>query len=93
MAPPLSRPSWRVRRAIIVGTLIFCALEILYLTIWGQDTDLAETIANGLILLAGSVIAAYVFGATWDDKNFMALSRGGRRPRADAPAATEGERE
>jgi hypothetical protein len=92
MAVPFPRPSWRIRRTIIVSTLIFCAVEILYLTIWGQSTDLAETIANGLILLAGSVIAAYVFGATWDDKNFMALSRGGRR-RREAGAETEGEAE
>lgn len=90
MATPVPRPSWRIRRTIIVSTLIFCAVEILYLTIWGQSTDLAETIANGLILLAGSVIAAYVFGATWDDKNVMALSRRGRHSHE---AGAEGEAE
>ena len=90
MAAQFPRPSWRIRRTIIVSTLIFCAVEILYLTIWGQSTDLAASIANGLILLAGSVIAAYVFGATWDDKNVMALSRRGRRPR-DLDAGPEAE--
>ncbi|WP_018183972.1 hypothetical protein [Kaistia granuli] len=90
MADTFPKPSWRVRRAIIIGTLIFCAGEILYLTVWGQDTDLAETIANGLILLAASVIGAYVFGAVWDDRNVMAMSWAGRRRRgvdnADEPA-------
>jgi hypothetical protein len=81
MAELFPKPSWRVRRAIIIGTLIFCAGEILYLTVWGQDTDLAETIANGLILLAASVIGAYVFGAVWDDRNVMAMGRAGRRRR------------
>jgi len=78
MAEPFPKPSWRVRRAIIIGTLIFCAAEIVYLTIWGKDTNLAETIANGIIILAGSVIGAYVFGAVWDDRNVMAMSRAGR---------------
>lgn len=91
-AASFPRPSWRIRRTIIVSTLIFCAVEILYLTIWGESTDLAETIANGLILLAGSVIAAYVFGATWDDKNVMALNRRGRR-QSDGGAGADGEAE
>jgi quinol-cytochrome oxidoreductase complex cytochrome b subunit len=83
MAEALQRPSWRIRRTIIVATLIFCAAEIIYLTIWGKDTDLSSTIANGLIILAGSVIGAYVFGAVWDDRNIMAMSRGRRPASAD----------
>jgi quinol-cytochrome oxidoreductase complex cytochrome b subunit len=85
-----AKPSWRIRRRIIVAALIFCAAEIVYLTVWGKDTRLSETIANGIIILAGSVIGAYVFGAVWDDKNVMAMSRG-RKQRVeveteDAPA-------
>jgi hypothetical protein len=33
----------------------------------GNDTELHNSIANGLILLAGSIIGSYIFGATWDD--------------------------
>lgn len=69
------RPSWRIRRRIIFATLIFCAAEIIYLTIWGKDTDLASTIVNGVLILAGSVIGSYVFGAVWDDRNVMAMRR------------------
>ena len=79
MAEASPRPSWRMRRRIIIGALFFCASEILYLTVYGEDTRLAETIANGLIILAGSVIGAYVFGAVWDDKNILAMSRGRRQ--------------
>lgn len=77
--PP--RPSWRVRRRIIHATLFFCAGEIVFLTGWGHDTSLHETLANGALILAGSVIGAYVFGAVWDDANVM-TSITGRRPRA-----------
>lgn len=70
---PWGEADWRVRRTIIIATLIFCASEIVYLTGWGDDTDLASTIANGVLLLAGSVIASYVFGATWDSWNKRSL--------------------
>jgi len=79
-------PDWRVRRTIIIATLLFCAGEVIYLTGWGEDTDLASTIANGVLILAGSVIASYVFGAAWDSRNKMAVRH--RRPRSDE---TEGE--
>lgn len=61
------KPSWRIRRRIIIATLIFCAAEVAYLTGWGDDTRLAEAIATGCLLLAGSVIGSYVFGAAWQD--------------------------
>ena len=59
--------TWRVRRRIIHGTLIFCAGQIAYLTFWGADTRLNETLAVGAYALVGSVIGAYVFGAAWED--------------------------
>lgn len=73
-------PSWKLRRRIIYGTLFFCAGEVLYLTVWGSDTDLHSTIANGLILLAASVIGSYVFGAVWDDRNYMAMTKKTKDP-------------
>lgn len=72
---PSAPPSWRIRRRVIFCTLIFCAAEIVYLTLWADSTDLAETIANGVLILAGSVIGSYVFGAVWDDRNVMAMRR------------------
>ncbi|MEW6258109.1 MAG: hypothetical protein AB1592_19315 [Pseudomonadota bacterium] len=82
--PPadIPRPSWKIRRRWIAATLIFCAGELIYLTGWGHDGSLHEAIASGVLLLAGSILGAYIFGAAWDDRNFMhALLRAlGRDP-------------
>lgn len=75
------RPSWRVRRRIITATLLFCALEVGYLTLYGKDTKLHEAIVTGAFLLAGSVIGSYVFGAVWDDKKNNREARDSRRYR------------
>jgi Na+/proline symporter len=62
------KPSWYIRRKIIILTLIFSAIIIAYLTVYGEDNRLHETIATGLIFLSASVIGSYVFGAVWNDK-------------------------
>lgn len=66
--PALDR-SWRIRRAIIIGTILWCVGMVSYLSIWGRDTSLSETTVNGCLLLMASVIGSYVFGAVWDDRN------------------------
>lgn len=71
----MDKPSWRIRRRIIIATLLFCAGEIVYLTLLGKDTSLEETIANGVLILAGSTVGSYVFGAVWDDRNVMAMRK------------------
>lgn len=65
----LMKVEWKIRRKVIFSTLMFCAAEVGYLTFAGQDTQLHQAIATSLILLAGSVIGSYVFGAVWDDNN------------------------
>ena len=65
----LDKERWKMRRRIVVISLSFCAGAIAYLIVKGEDTALHQSIANGLILLAGSVISSYIFGATWSDKN------------------------
>jgi hypothetical protein len=61
--------SWKQRRRVVFGTLVFIAGELVYFTVWGTDTALHQQIAVALIALAGAVIGSYVFGAVWDDKN------------------------
>ena len=61
------RETWRVRRRIIHATLLFCAGQLSYLTFFGADTRLNETLATGAFALMGSVVGAYVFGAAWED--------------------------
>lgn len=68
LAPGDEKPSWKIRRRVVAVTLVYCALMICYLVYKGEDTTLNEAIATGLILLAGSTIGSYVFGAVWDDK-------------------------
>ncbi|MBA4774292.1 MAG: hypothetical protein H2044_01380 [Rhizobiales bacterium] len=59
-------PDWSVRRRIIILSLIWCAALVTYLAIWGKPTSLSEAIATGLILLFGSIVGSYVFGAVWE---------------------------
>ena len=51
--PASFETSWKLRRRVIFGTLGFCAVVVLFLTFRGEDTRLHETIASGLIFLAG----------------------------------------
>lgn len=67
----VQKPTWRIRRRVVVLTLIFCAGTVIYLLVWGADSKVNETIAMGSYFLAGSTIGAYVFGASWDDSNVM----------------------
>lgn len=62
------KSSWHFRRRVVVATLLYCAAMVAYITFKNSETRLAEAVATSLILLAGSVIGSYVFGAVWDDK-------------------------
>src|SRR4051812_15352213 len=66
-----SKSSWTYRRRVVFGTLIFIGLALTYLIALAPDDDLRSAIATGLIVLAGTTISGYVFGATWDDSNYM----------------------
>lgn len=65
------KPSWRLRRSIVLATLIFCALLLVFLAGWGQDSRLHETMAYGAFGLMGFTIAGYVFGAVMEDVGFF----------------------
>lgn len=65
--PAITGPSWKIRRRIIVTSLLLCAFTILYIMFMGEDTRLNETIVMGSFGLAGAIISAYIFGATWED--------------------------
>ena len=70
--------SWHQRRRVIYGTLVFCGVNVGYLTAWGSDTALHQQIAIALIGLAASVIASFVFGAVWDDHSIRKAQQGGQ---------------
>jgi len=83
----LSTYPWRFRRLIIFATLGMCFAGIAYLTLYGADTRLNETLALGYFALAGGTIGSYVFGATWHDTSLM-KQPASRRRRID-PRETE----
>lgn len=64
---PLGKPSWAIRRRIIIITLLWCGGMVTYLAAWGRPITLSDTVANGCLLLMASVIGSYVFGAVWED--------------------------
>lgn len=67
----MNKPSWEVRRRIIIATLVFCAFCVTYIMIWGDQRPVMEVIVFSAFGLALSVIGSYIFGAVWDDKNIM----------------------
>lgn len=58
---------WPIRRRLMIMALLFCAGNVQYLLLWGQDTSLNKEIATTLLWVGGAIIGSYVFGAVWDD--------------------------
>lgn len=67
----IASPDWAVRRRIIIISLIWIAIVVTYLAVWGRPIALSDTIAMNMILLFGGIIGSYVFGAVWDRKNTL----------------------
>lgn len=63
-----SKPSWRLRRRAVFGTLVFAAFIILYVVIRWDDTQLAQTLVLSMAGLMGSIVAAYTGFAVWEDR-------------------------
>jgi hypothetical protein len=68
----MQKPSWRIRRRIIHLTLLFCAFCISWVLIVQDDRSVLEIVVMSAFALAATVIGSYIFGAVWDDNNFMA---------------------
>lgn len=65
---------WKVRKRVVIATLIFCAWVVGHLVLYGTDTRLNETIAMCAFALAGSTIGAFLFGQSWSDINMEKIS-------------------
>jgi peptidoglycan/LPS O-acetylase OafA/YrhL len=61
------KPSWKLRRRAVFGSLVFGAFIVLYVALRWDDKQIAETLALGGFGLMGSVVAAYIGGATYED--------------------------
>ncbi len=62
-----SKPSWKLRRRAVFGSLLFGVAVIAYVAFRWDDTALAQTLALGGFGLIGAVVAAYVGGAAYED--------------------------
>lgn len=67
----VSKPSWKLRRRAVFGSLLFGMTVVAYVAIRWEDTSLAQTLVVSSFALIGSVIAAYTGFAVLDDKNVM----------------------
>lgn len=61
-------PQRRTRRRITLGTLTFCATNIVYLVIWGDaDNGLHKQALEYAFVLAGTIATAYSLSAVADN--------------------------
>lgn len=59
---------WRIRRRIIILTLLWAAGLSSYLAVVGPSDQLREATVTSAFLLIGSIIGSYVFGVIWEQK-------------------------
>jgi len=75
------RPSWYIRRRIIITTLLFCASCVIYILLFYPKTDsrVLETVIVSAFALGGGTIGSYVFGAAWTDIKIDSNNKTNRR--------------
>ena len=61
------KPSWKLRRRAVFGSLIFAGLVIAYTAIRWESTSLAETLVISSFALIGTIVASYIGGAVYED--------------------------
>lgn len=60
-------PSWRLRRRAVFGSLLFSVAVICFVAFKWDDTSLAQTLTLSAFALMGTVVAAYIGGAAYED--------------------------
>lgn len=60
---------WSFRRRVVVASLLFCAVIVVKVAIWGHQSEgIGESLVAMSFGLAGTVVGSYIFGAVWNDK-------------------------
>lgn len=62
-----AKPSWKLRRRAVFGSMLFGATIVIYVAFRWDDTSLAQTLAISGFGLIGAVVAAYIGGAAYED--------------------------
>ena len=68
------KPSWRVRRRIIISTLLFFAVTIGY-GVWRENVELLGVLLPNFGPVATLIIAFYVLGAAGEDVLLRVLGK------------------
>jgi len=63
----MKQPPWTYRRRAIFGSMAAAFAILGYVMVRWDDTSLAQTLALGAFGLIGTVVAAYVGGAAYED--------------------------
>ena len=53
-----NKPSWKLRRRAVFGSLIFAGIVIVYVSVRWEDTSLASTLVLGAFGLIGAIVAS-----------------------------------
>lgn len=59
--------NWQVRRVFMLIQMLFCKIVVGYVLWTGAESRVAETAVDFSFVLMGTIILAYVFGASWQD--------------------------
>lgn len=66
-----SKPEWGKRRFRLDLSLFGLAVLTGYIIFFGEDTSVNSAAITIMIPSYVALIGTYVFGATWDDKNWL----------------------
>lgn len=68
---PIKPSEWKRRRLRLDLSLIAILVWLSWIIFHGTDTTLFQQISVALIAGGVALIGQYVFGAVWDDRNYM----------------------
>lgn len=69
--PKLDKSEWGKRRFRLDIALIFIMVMIGWIIFSGNDTAVYQQAVLALIAAGVALLGQYIFGAAWDDKNYM----------------------
>lgn len=78
------KPSWKLRRRAVFGSLLFAGAVIVFVLFKWEDTSLAQTVILSSFGLIGAIVASYIGGAVYEDTRLANTT-----PQVSVPINTE----
>ena len=75
---PTGKPEkdkWKYRRLFMLWQTVFCKIVIVYVLFFAVETKAAELALEFSFMLMGTIVVAYVFGATIEDIQKLKLRK------------------